>query len=83
MIGGSFKVRKSEDNGTPTSTPTTTPTATTTPTPTLTTTPTPTTTPTTTSTEPAGSFNYVYKLLDLEYIQNIGHHIYNSNYDIN
>lgn len=49
MIGGSFKVRKSEDNGSP----------------------------------PAGSFNYVYNLLDLEYIQNIGHHIYNSNYDIN
>lgn len=54
IVGGSFKVRKSEDNGNTTSTPTT-----------------------------AGSFNYVYNLLDLEYIQNIGHHIYNSNYDIN
>lgn len=51
MIGGSFKVRKSEDNGSPA--------------------------------ESAGSFNYIYNLLDLEYIQNIGHHIYNSNYDIN
>lgn len=51
MIGRSFKVRKSEDNGSPA--------------------------------ESAGSFNYIYNLLGLEYIQNISHHIYNSNYDIN
>lgn len=88
--GGSIKVRKSEESVTPTPTPsqtttinsTPTPTNSVTPTATPTTTQTPTPTPTATPAATPATFSYVYKILDLTYIDSINNDIYDLEYDL-
>jgi hypothetical protein len=76
IINGIAKVRSTAD---PTATTTTTTAA---PTTTTTTTAAPTTTTTTTTTPPPATFSYVYKILDLTYIDSINNDIYDLEYDL-
>ena len=87
IINGIAKVRSTAAPTTTTTTaaPTTTTTTTTTtaaPTTTTTTTAAPTTTTTTTTTPPPATFSYVYKILDLTYVDSINNDIYDLEYDL-